>query len=467
MFKVQSKVKTVLAISVICVLTFIMVPDSSFAVGNNRIVLTNVNSNLVLEKGTKHKITYKRYGKAKKGKIRFKSSNKKVVSVSRKGVLTAKKNGTARITVYVKIKGKKKYKRTVKIRVGARVQNITINGYECVKKGKTVSLSKSIKPSNAKNMAVTWSSENSKIAKVSSSGKVTGVNEGETVIKARAKDGSGVVARYIMHVYKLRKGDTKWVAHRGLHTKDKENTKAAFQAAGDAGFWGCECDIWEIPKSNDDPTIEFVINHDQTFERVFGVNVDILQTTADAIRNDSRLRGKVCFLEDFLDVCYKSGMVPVIEFKGTISYNAAEEVIDKVYEAAIRNGASDEKAMDFLKKTDWISFRSENLARVRDFIVNSEEYSGFQPTLTYLASGGLSDAETTDKVITAAREGYTTVSFNKGIITEEVAALCRANGLLIDVWYFNDTMKDTYKLHRIMKHSGYKVEHMTMNYKPW
>lgn len=455
---------TIFVIITVFALSSIVSTDYSFAAGNNRIVLTNVNSNLVLEKGTKHKITYKRYGKAKKGKIRFKSSNKKVVSVSRKGVLTAKKNGTARITVYVKIKGKKKYKRTVKIRVGARVQNITINGYECVKKGKTVSLSKSIKPSNAKNMAVTWSSENSKIAKVSSSGKVTGVNEGETVIKARAKDGSGVVARYNMHVYKFRKGDTKWVAHRGLHTKEKPNTLAAFVAAGKAGgFWGCECDVWETAHSEADDSFGLVINHDPTFKREFGVEEEVKNMTVDDISTNSKLRD-VTYLQDFLVTCYDYNMVPVIELKDDQMSDAAIIMaVDMVFEIGMDRGGSQSAAIEFLRKTDWISFRQDNIDRVREYILNEEKYADVtDPMVTYLIS-----TSTSEKILQAHEKQYSGVSVEKKLVTDSVIEKCREYSLPLDMWTFYDSSSNYYLLHKAIEHSNYQIEHLTVDYKPW
>ena len=60
--------------------------------------------------------------KAKKS-IAYKSSNKKVATVSKKGVVKAKKKGTAKITVTVKGKNKKTMKRWVKIKVKEKVSS--------------------------------------------------------------------------------------------------------------------------------------------------------------------------------------------------------------------------------------------------------------------------------------------------------------------------------------------------------
>lgn len=62
--------------------------------------------------------------KAKKS-VSFKSSNKKVATVSKKGKITAKKSGTAKITVTVKGKKGKKKTTYVKIKVTAKKSTTT------------------------------------------------------------------------------------------------------------------------------------------------------------------------------------------------------------------------------------------------------------------------------------------------------------------------------------------------------
>ena len=55
----------------------------------------------------------------------------------------------------------------------------------------TLTLKATVTPSNATNKAVTWKSSNTKVATVSSSGKVTAKAAGTTTITCTAKDGSG------------------------------------------------------------------------------------------------------------------------------------------------------------------------------------------------------------------------------------------------------------------------------------
>lgn len=66
--------------------------------------------------------------------------------------------------------------------------------------GYTLQLTPEYTPANASVKAVTWSSENEKIATVDENGLVTGVSKGSTKIKAKASDGSGRYATYSITV---------------------------------------------------------------------------------------------------------------------------------------------------------------------------------------------------------------------------------------------------------------------------
>ena len=210
------------------------------------ISVTNINSDTVMKKGQKLKITYKatkkKKGKVSGTKVKFKSSNKKVATVSKKGVIKAKKKGTVKITVYCKSKPSKK--KTVKIRVGTPVSSINVTGSNLLHKGYSTVFKAGVN-SGATNKKVKWSSDNTAVATVNSSGKVTGKAVGSANIIATAADGSGVMGYRTVTVYKYSIDSANWVAHRGLHTSATENTAAAFEAAGQAGFRACECDVWE------------------------------------------------------------------------------------------------------------------------------------------------------------------------------------------------------------------------------
>ena len=64
-----------------------------------------------------------------------------------------------------------------------------------VKTGKTLQLKAIITPSNATDHKITWKSGNTKIVKVSSTGKITGVKKGTTTVTATASNGKKAICR--------------------------------------------------------------------------------------------------------------------------------------------------------------------------------------------------------------------------------------------------------------------------------
>ena len=132
--------------------------------------------------------TYTLKATGTKGKITWTSNKKSVATVSSKGIVKAKKKGTAVITAKY---GKSK-KFTCKVTVKQPVKSIKLNNTSVtLKKGSSLTLKAAIAPSSANNKAVTWSSSNKKVATVSSKGVVKAVGNGTATITVKAKDGSG------------------------------------------------------------------------------------------------------------------------------------------------------------------------------------------------------------------------------------------------------------------------------------
>lgn len=91
-------------------------------------------------------------------------------------------------------------KREVGSPLPVKVNKITVSGIsKKIAAGKTIQLKAAVKPSDAADKAVTWTSSNRKYATVSAKGnvKIKAAGKGKTVtIKATAKDGSGVAGSY-------------------------------------------------------------------------------------------------------------------------------------------------------------------------------------------------------------------------------------------------------------------------------
>ena len=91
---------------------------------------------------------------------------------------------------------------SVPVNPTVEVTKITLNKTTAsVAKGKTLQLTATVTPASATNKAVTWKSSNTKIATVSSTGKVTAKSAGTVTITCTAKDGSGKKATCKITVY--------------------------------------------------------------------------------------------------------------------------------------------------------------------------------------------------------------------------------------------------------------------------
>ena len=108
--------------------------------------------------------------------VTWKSSNKKVATVTSKGKVKGVKAGTATITCTSNLTGAKAI---CKVTVGY----VELDKTEAViNKGKTVALKATVYPSKLEDKSVTWESSNTKVATVSGKGKVKGVKAGTATI---------------------------------------------------------------------------------------------------------------------------------------------------------------------------------------------------------------------------------------------------------------------------------------------
>ncbi|MBR6159919.1 MAG: Ig-like domain-containing protein [Lachnospiraceae bacterium] len=121
--------------------------------------------------------------------VTWKSSKPKIASVDEYGVVKAKKEGTAKITVKT-VDGKKTARCTVTVKKAVKVTGVTLNKKKAnVKVGKTITLKATVKPKKATIKEVTWKSSKPKIASVDANGKVKGIKKGTAKITVTTKDG--------------------------------------------------------------------------------------------------------------------------------------------------------------------------------------------------------------------------------------------------------------------------------------
>lgn len=147
--------------------------------------ITTTTKSLTLAKGA----TYKKLASSiavtpvtSKEKVTYSSSNKKVATVSSKGVIKAKKAGTAKITVK---SGKKKVVVTVKV-AGVKTTNLSgVPAAKNVSKGKSFKIKAIATPKNT-DEKITFKSSNKKVATVTSKGVVKGLKKGAATITVQS-----------------------------------------------------------------------------------------------------------------------------------------------------------------------------------------------------------------------------------------------------------------------------------------
>ncbi len=134
--------------------------------------------------------------------VKWRSSSNFIASVDENGKVTALTPGTAEITATTKDGG---LKAVCKVTVTSPPPPVSVTGVTLgptqlvIRVGQSQALKAAVKPSNATNKKINWSSLNPKVASVDENGVVTGVKSGTTFIKVRTDDGKkSATARIIV-----------------------------------------------------------------------------------------------------------------------------------------------------------------------------------------------------------------------------------------------------------------------------
>lgn len=146
-------------------------------------VTSSVSSKVIDVKGTT-KISVKRVSPKNASKsVTYKSSNTKIASVSSKGTVKGKKTGSVTITATSKVN--KKVKASVKLKVkDLKPSKVSIPAALSLTNGKKAIVKATVSPSGVY-APVKFSSSNTKVAIVSSTGTVTAKSAGKAVITAK------------------------------------------------------------------------------------------------------------------------------------------------------------------------------------------------------------------------------------------------------------------------------------------
>lgn len=165
--------------------------------------------------------------------------------------------------------------------------------------------------------------------------------------------------------YCIPSGTMRMIAHQGYSAVAPGNTLPAYEAAGKSDFWGAECDIQRTKDG------VWILMHNDTVDAMTDgtgeiselTYAEIMEFNVDSGNNIENYPGlKVARLEEYLDVCKKYGLHPVIEIK-----EKADP--DYLYEVAGILSGRDEKDMFYV-----ISFGREICLKMKELMPSLRVY---------------------------------------------------------------------------------------------
>lgn len=166
-----------------------------------------------------------------------------------------------------------------------------------------------------------------------------------------------------MDSIKLDTRTAKMIAHRGLSGIEKENTNAAFIAAGNRSYFGIETDVHKTVDG------KFVIIHDDTTGRVAIDDLEVEKSTFETLRklslcdiDDKRGRADLHIptLTEYINTCKRYDKTAVLELKNAFTSAEIAAICDEI------------KGCDHLENVIFISFVFDNLVRLRELHPGSE-----------------------------------------------------------------------------------------------
>lgn len=204
------------------------------------------------------------------------------------------------------------------------------------------------------------------------------------------------------------------IAHRGLSGLERENTCAAFVAAGNRSYYGIETDIHRTKDGR------YIIFHDDNLVRLLGDERVVEEMTFEELRalrladHDGVTRGDLLLpsLEEYIRICKKYDKESVLEIKNHFAPEDIERVI-----AIIRD-------LEWLEHTIFISFDLPNCLCLREKLP--------QQRIQYLVK------ICNDEVLAVLREKKIDLDMDYRNCTKEIVEACHEMGAVVNVWTVND-----------------------------
>ena len=213
----------------------------------------------------------------------------------------------------------------------------------------------------------------------------------------------------------------RMIAHRGLSGLERENTCAAFVAAGNRSYFGVETDIHRTADG------KYIVIHDDDTKRVAGVELSVEGSDFDTLRavhmtdKQGFPRADLVFpsLEEYVQICRQYDKICVLEIKNHFE----PEDIDRVIEIV--------RSMEWLEKTIFISFDLPNMICIREKLP--------QQRAQYLV-------ETFgDDLLEILTKHRLDLDIYHRVITPEYVKACHDAGIEVNVWTV-DTLEDAQRV---------------------
>lgn len=224
----------------------------------------------------------------------------------------------------------------------------------------------------------------------------------------------------------------KMVAHRGVSGLERENTCAAFVAAGNRSYFGVETDIHRTADGR------YIVFHDDNLTRLLGDGCVVEEMRFDELRAlrltdlDGNARGDLLLptLEEYVHICKKYDKDCVLEIKNHFEPEDIDNVI-----AIIRG-------IGWLERTIFISFDLPNMICIRERLP--------QQRAQYLVS------TFGDDLLDILTGHHLDLDIKYSSLSAEQVRACHEAGIQVNVWTVNEAA-DAERL------AGYGVDFITSN----
>lgn len=155
--------------------------------------------------------------------------------------------------------------------------------------------------------------------------------------------------------------NTQLIAHRGLSGIERENTLAAFVAAGNRNYFGIETDVHVTADG------KFILIHDDETGRVSNAKMSVEGSDFHSLRSivlrdrDEKPRADLHLpcLDEYLRVCNRYGKIGVLELKGRIDSQYIQQIVERV------------EQLYSVERMVFISFFYDNLVDLRGLLPNA------------------------------------------------------------------------------------------------